>query len=536
MGGAAAAAAAGFLKLNPAHAQDATPVATPVVEGLSFPGLDLPAIPPEFDAETNWPVEGADLQGTRIAKGSNISTSTVSGLTEAWVLPIDAPGATFGALVANPIVVDGVIYLQSGTSDIYAISLDSGEIIWSKIYNQLVPTGGPNGVAVAYGNVYAGVGGEGMVVALDAATGDEVWSRSIQGMRYEGTDMAPSVRNGLVYISTIPGNLGGFYQFGQRGVLYALDALTGDTYWIFDTVVDNLWNNSLVNSGGGLWHPVVFDADGNPFIGVANASPFPGTEEYPWNSSRPDANDYANNVIRIDPHTAGISWATNVNPSDDWDLDQQLSPVIVDYTNADGHTINYAIASGKHGFVIALERSNGKEYWRTPVGKHQNELLDGPPADGADSIEVWPGTLGGVEMPFAVTADKVIVQVNNNGATYTATETNLDFLAGTSAVIALDLLNGSHLWEVELPTGGYGGITIANDVAFTAGLDGVVRGINIEDGSIVWSSQTAAGINTTFAISGDTLLVPSGGIFVESSDSVSPAPEFAPALYAYKLS
>ena len=534
-GATAAAVAAGAVKLTPGFAQDATPEPQLHPEASPVAASDLPAVPPEFATETNWPVEGGNLKMTRVAAGSNISTSTVSTLAEAWNFPIVANG-TFGALVANPIIVDGVVFIQTGVSDVYALNLETGDVKWQKTYNQQVPTGGPNGVAVAYGNVYYAVGGEGEVVAVDAETGDDIWSVSIQGMRYEGIDMAPAVYGGMVYISTIPGNLEGYYQGGQRGVIHVLDATTGETVWIFDTVVDNLWGNSRVNSGGGLWHPPAFDDEGFPYFGVANASPFPGTAEFPDASSREGANDYANNVLKVDPATGGLIWNTNINPHDVFDLDNQLSPVLASYTDADGYETKLVITAGKHGYVVAMDPGNGDEIWRTPVGKHMNDKLDAIPE--GETVMVFPGALGGVELPFAVTADKVIVEVVNLGMGYTSTQldsSTVDFLGGTGQVVALDITNGSVLWDVEIPTGGFAGITVANDVAFTSGLDGVVRGYNTADGTLVWSAQTAAGVNTTFAISGDYLVVPSGGLFAPSSDTVSPAPELAPAVYVYKL-
>jgi outer membrane protein assembly factor BamB len=229
-------------------------------------------------------------------------------------------------------------------------------------------------------------------------------------------------------------------------------------------------------------------------------------------------------------------WSHNVSPHDVFDLDNQLTPVVTSYTNADGYETKLIITAGKHGYVVAVDPLVGEEIWRTPVGKHQNELLDEVPE--GETVIVFPGALGGVELPFAVADNRVIVSVVNLGMGYTSTQldvANIDFLGGTGEIVALDVSNGSVLWKVDFPTGAFAGVTVANDVAFTGGLDGVVRGYNTADGSLVFSAQTAAGINTSFAISGDYLIVPSGGLFGPSVDTVSPAPELAPAVYAFKL-
>src|SRR5690606_27238396 len=66
-------------------------------------------------------------------------------------------------------------------------------------------------------------------------------------------------------------------------------------------------------------------------------------------------------------------------------------------------------------------------------------------------------------------------------------------------------------------------------------LDGLVRAYGINDGSLVWTFQTAAGINAPFAIAGDTLLIPSSAFIFPSSDAADPLPHYASELIALRL-
>jgi outer membrane protein assembly factor BamB len=420
-------------------------------------------------------------------------------------------------------------------SNVFAFDLETGEERWSLIYDQHVPSGGPNGVAVAYGMAFFGIGGYGDVVAVDAETGAEIWRANIGGPRHEGIDMAPAVYDGVVYFSTIPGNPEGFYQGGQRGVLHALNAATGEVLWYFDTTTDNLWGNPVVNSGGGLWHPPSFDENGMLYAGIGNAGPFPGTEEYPSGTSRPGDNDYTNSIIALDPATGGLRWYINVKPFDLFDLDNQLSPILTTAT-IDGAERNIVITSGKHGIVLAADRDTGEELWRTPVGTHQNDDLQELPLD--EAIEVFPGQVGGVETPMAYANGVVYVPVVNFPTWYFGDgldELRADWMSNTGELTAIDVATGEIMWNAEIAAALFAGAAVVNDLVFTGGLDGVVRAFSVADGSQVWTTQVAAGLNAPLAISGDYLLVPSGGFFIPSMDTIDPMQERKPAFHVFKL-
>ncbi|MGB3327819.1 MAG: PQQ-binding-like beta-propeller repeat protein [Thermomicrobiales bacterium] len=529
-------------------AQDATPDASPAAspaanpETLAMgesrqPASMGPALPPELEVVGDWPVENRDLSNTRFAQESAISAETIATLGDAWRYQITAAGI-YGFLTASPIVIGNVVYQQDMQSNVHALNKETGEVIWSNEYN--VGTIGPNGIGAGYGLLVFSLGDTGEVVAVKQEDGSEVWRRSILGPLNEGITMAPVIYDSTVYISSVPGSSGGFYLGGQRGVIYAIDANNGQVVWYFDTVVDNLWGNARVNSGGGLWHPPSIDKDGNLYVSIANASPYPGTPEYPAGSSRESANDFANALMRIDPKTASYDWYINVKPQDLFDLDTQLSPVLADVT-INGKDTPVVITAGKHGIVIAANRETGEELWRTPVGKHQNDNATG--ADllalpEGEYLEVFPGTLGGVETQLAIAEGVVYAPVYNMPSYYNATgqdATRTGPDKATGQLVALDAATGKILWDVEQPTGTLASATVVNDIVFTGGLDGVVRAYKVADGSQVWTYQAAAGLNAPLTVAGDYLFVPAGGPFIPSTDTWNPAPETVGELIALKL-
>ena len=101
----------------------------------------------------SWPYSNADLANTRDATGSTISSANVSSLAPAWTFKLTGKAAIgvrpYGALTANPIVQNGVVYLQDLDSDVYALALATGKLDWEYQCNQPEKSGpGPNGVAV----------------------------------------------------------------------------------------------------------------------------------------------------------------------------------------------------------------------------------------------------------------------------------------------------------------------------------------------------------------------------------------------------
>lgn len=508
-------------------AQEATTEATP---GSAVQTGDK--IPPEIAnaADTDWPVEGRTLSMERSVTGSSITAETVSGLAEAWTMAIEAPSA-YGALVANPIISGETLFLQDANSNVYALNRETGEEIWSNMYGAQVPSGGPNGIAVGYGVLVYPVGNAG-VVAADMATGEEIWNIDITGIRNEGITTAPLIYDNKVWISTIPGSIEGFYAPGQRGIIHVIDVTNGEILWYFDTVVDNLWGNPSVNSGGGFWHPPAVDSEGNMFISIANGAPYPGTEEYPSGSSREGDNDFANNVISLDTDTGGLVWNVNITGRDIFDLDNQLSPIVGTVEWDDGYTRELVFTTGKHAYVVALDPVSGAQHWRTPVGTHRNAHLQEIPE--GEEIVIQPNS--GVLTPFAYQGNKVFAALSETVRPVSSSESLASNLTeATGLLVALDARNGDTLWEVVIPTGALAGATVVNDLVFTGALDGVLRAYNIEDGSLVWSVQTTSGLNAPIAISGDYVYVPAGGPLIPSEDTSDPAPEYVAQLIAYKL-
>jgi outer membrane protein assembly factor BamB len=456
---------------------------------------------------TSWELPGADAQNTR-AVGGPINAGNVSTLGVAWTVPIQASG-TFGAYATTPVVSNGVLYTQDLGSNVYAIDLSTGNLKWTKKYNST--NEGPNGVTVVNGTVYGATASA--AFALQAASGEQIWSKKLIRNASEGIDMAPGYYKGTVYVSTVPGNAKSFYAGNGQGILWALDAQTGATKWKFETVPENLWSNehTNINSGGGLWHPPTFDGKGHLYIGISNPAPFLGTKKFPFGSSRPGPNPYTDSIVKLDEQTGKLIWHYQLTPHDVSDYDMQNSPLL-----GDSNGTPVVIDAGKAGIVVAVNAETGKLVWKTSVGIHNGHdhigvEVEKEPSKFKTPITLEPGDLGGVESELATNGKTVFAAINNLPVKYKG-QSDLEaefvggFAGGKGELVAINTATGELEWKKELPTSAYGAATVANDVVFTTDFEGNLYGFETGTGKEVFKTKLSAGTNAPVAVVGNTVI------------------------------
>jgi outer membrane protein assembly factor BamB len=448
---------------------------------------------------------GVDAANTRSPE-STIDSSNVGDLAVAWKARI--PGTSnFGSYASTPVIDEGVIYSQDLASNVQALDLDSGEVLWTATFEQ--PDEGPNGIVVAEGKVFGATPTE--AFALDQKSGQQEWSTPLTRNEHEGIDMAPGYQDGLVYVSTVPLNANELYEGGGQGVLWALDAKTGKKRWHFDTVPKDLWGDPKVNAGGGVWYPPAFDGKGAMYFGVGNPAPFPGTSEHPWGSSRPGPNLYTNSLVKLDAKTGKMDWYHQVTPHDIYDWDFQGPPILL---QAGGKQI--VAASGKNGIVLAADPETGKVLWQRAVGKHNGHDDDGLLAMRGEESKiktpstVYPGSLGGVIAPMSTEGQSLFVPIVNNAAKIVSGSEKTEPGPPSGEVLALDAATGKVKWKQQLASPAFGATTAVNDLVFATSYEGSVSAFNAKSGQIVWRETLPAGTNSGVMANGDTLIAPAG--------------------------
>jgi glucose dehydrogenase len=491
----------------------------PAAVGCLSKGVRSAAPEAAAGAAADWTLPGGDLANTRDV-ASAITSSNVAQLGVAWCVPVESTGATKAAGIANgyattPVVVNGVVYTQDQESNVMAIRLATGQVLWTHTYNSL--NGGPDGVNVVGGTVYAAT--DSAAVALSAATGKQLWSRTLIGNDLEGIDMAPGYHDGTVYVSTVPVNPNkGEYLGGAKATLWALNATTGEPEWSWDEV-QNLWGNPGLNSGGGLWDPPSFDSAGNLYIGIANPGPIGQggwPKGYPWGTSRPGPDLYTDSVVKLSPQ-GKLLWYYQLTPHDLFDWDLQNSPVL---TNANGQPV--VIDGGKAGVLVELNAQTGKLLWKLPVGVHSGPADAGLITENATpaspialpaTFSLEPGVFGGVESQLATNGSTVFAAVNNlavpmsvKGVTESSKAFEASIPKATGEMVAVDQDTGKIEWDDKLPSSPYGAATVTNNVVFTTTYNGHLYAFNATTGAILLNTPLSAGSNAPVAIDGDYVI------------------------------
>ncbi|HEU4739758.1 MAG TPA: PQQ-binding-like beta-propeller repeat protein [Solirubrobacterales bacterium] len=457
-----------------------------------------------------------DLANTRTAP-SAIDSASVGDLELAWSLPQRTKGP-YLRYIASPVVKDGIVFLQDPSSNVEAVDLDSGELLWERRFED--PVSGPNGVIVIGRVVYGAT--RTRAIALDAETGEELWSTPIVGDGTEQIAMAPGYHDGRVYLSTAT-----FAGEGDEvGVLWALDARTGRKLWHFDTVPRGLWGNPEINYGGGIDFTPAFDGEGSMFIGVSGPGPVPGTARYPWGSSRPGPNLYSNSIVKLDERSGEIEWFHQVTPHAV--CAGGFGPPVL--ARAGGRKIVTAVGLG--GIAVALDSASGELLWRHPLGIHNGHDHDGLLAMRGEAERLklplvsYPGIYGGVFGPISLRGSTAYIAVNNGAVRVTSQESLEAVGSYRSELIALNVGTGKIEWKHDLPDPILGPTTVTNDLVLASSLGGDVFALDADSGERVWGAKLPDHSEGGMAVVGKDLLVRSGsfGLYGEM-----------PRLVAYRL-
>lgn len=224
---AALSACSTVSRLNPFNGAD-TPAQTAPQDGrvsiLAFEQQLTPdpalagrtIVPPPPMAMPEWSQPG----GTADNSPTNAGGSAV--LQQAWRADLGQGTTNRAQIAAPPVIAGGRLYFLDADHRVQAIDANSGQRVWSKSVRSSRDRGARGGgVAVSGGRVFVTTG-FGQIVALDAASGEEIW-RTAGGAPFHS---APTVAGGRVYAIT------------NDSELISFDAGTGQVSWNYQAIAE----------------------------------------------------------------------------------------------------------------------------------------------------------------------------------------------------------------------------------------------------------------------------------------------------------
>jgi quinoprotein glucose dehydrogenase len=357
-------------RLNNPALVPAAPVA-PAVAAQPMVAGPLPVI--DRRASVDWLNVGNDKGGMRYSPLKQINRANVRNLRVAWTY--HGGGASPGSTIeCTPVVAEGVMYVTTPDLKIVALDAATGREIW-KVETH---AGGVNrGIGYWSDNrpngqrrVFMGTP-DGRLISLDARTGipDPAFGkngtldlrigieRDISGMTY-GVTSAPAIFENLV----IPGYLVTEAQPGAPGDIRAFDVHTGKEVWRFHTAPwtgeagNETWENDGWKERSGVNAWSGFTLDERR--GILFCGTGSASSDF-YGADRKGANLFANCTLALDIRTGKRLWHFQQVHHDLWDHDNPCPPVLCTVMR-DGKKIDAVAQLTKTGYCYLFDRVTGK--------------------------------------------------------------------------------------------------------------------------------------------------------------------------------
>ena len=308
----------------------------------------------------NWSRSHGNAMSNRYSAHSQIHAGNVRDLEIAWVYKSEYSAS----IQANPIFVDGKVIFPIPRGYVVALNAASGEEIW----RHHAP-GQPAMRGLTYwpgdkdtearlffpaGNSLRALSLEGKPVLEFGDAGEASTSKSL---------VAPAIA-----LDTI------IYPVYGNASVQGIDVRTGKIKWetplLKKLPPDELADDSTFG-GGNPWGGMAIDVvRGIAFIATGNPIPaFVGI-------TRPGDNAHANSLLAIDVRDGRILWSFQEIPHDIWDKDIPAAPILTQIRRG-GELIDVVASVTKHGNTILLDRVSGKPIYPWRLRKAPRSQLPG---------------------------------------------------------------------------------------------------------------------------------------------------------------
>ncbi|MEO8658262.1 MAG: PQQ-binding-like beta-propeller repeat protein [Bryobacteraceae bacterium] len=337
----------------------------------------------------NWPDYGGGADSSHFVELNQIDKSNVSQLEVAWVYPTGDDHA----YLFNPVVVDNVMYVLAKNSSLVALDAATGKELW---IHEKLPGLSTRGVAYWESGdrkdrrlIFAI---NDNLQQIDARTGKSILTFGKQGLvdLREGLGRDPKSINriqsdtpgrvfeDLILIGSTPGEA----YLAPPGDIRAYNVITGKLVWTFHTIPHpgefgyETWPKDAWKYSGGTntWGEISLDVK----RGIAYFPTGSPTYDY-YGADRIGSNLFGNSLVALDARTGKRLWHFQLVHHDLWDYDTTAAPQLLTVTH-DGKRVDVVAQSSKQGFLYVFDRVTGKPLWPIEERPVPKSLMPGEQA------------------------------------------------------------------------------------------------------------------------------------------------------------
>ena len=507
-----------------------------------------------------------------------IDRTNVASLRMVWTRPL-GPGLQQG----TPLVYDGVMYMPNPRDIIQAIDAATGDLIWE--HRRTMPddlsdymigslTDTNRNIAI-HGTYLFDSTADDWMIAIDARTGDVAWETQVLDYTVNPANQTsgPIVANGKVISGRSCAPKGG----PNACVIVAHDAATGEELWRRRLIPgpgefgDETWGGVPFEERKhvGAWMVPSFDPELNfVYIGTSVTSPAPKF----MIGGIDNAHLYHNSTLALNADTGEIEWFYQ-HLNDHWDLDHPYERLLVDTAMAPdpehvswinprlrrGETYRVVTGiPGKTGVVYTLDRATGEFLWATPTTA-QNVITNIDGATGAvtenpeliftrenNEMLICPSFVTGGKdweagayspitntMYFPLRNACARMLATANGSLYNLAQriVNAPGTDQVGTVRAINASTGETTWLYEQRAGTTSLVATAGGLIFGGDSNGRFRAFDHDTGDVLWEinlGSQVTGFPITYAIDGTQYVAISTGTSLSTRDNLRLTTELQP--------
>ena len=400
---------------------------------------------------------------------------------------------------SQPTVAGGRVYVGTQNGTVYSLSASTGCVHW------IFQAASAVRAAISLGRIDTGSGPRyaafigdraANMYAVDAATGERLWTRKVDDFPLARVTGAPVLHNGRLYVGIASGEetagaTADYECCRFRGSLVALNSATGEQIWKTYTIADEARPTKKNRIGTQLWGPSGVPVWTSPAIDVVRNAVYVTT----GNNYSDPATGNSDAFVAFDLDSGKILWSRQVLAEDAWNTSCRL-PDRINCTEADGPDFDFGsppilvtlangrralVAGQKSGVVHAIDPDrNGEILWQERVGK-----------GGINGGVQW-GSAADQSNVYVALSDIGRIPVPNSQATVPDPE------AG-GGMFALRLDNGQRVWHTPPAKCGQrercspaqsAAVSAIPGAVFSGSVDGHLRAYSAADGAVLWDFDT----------------------------------------------